>query len=74
MPTSKLPPSMESLVPPRPECTHAAVMPSFNEEAAGALPAAEVRRLWPRFCGTCPTCNEQVILYASLRHYLAGDW
>lgn len=54
-------------------CDHAEVQPAFPE-GASALPTAEVRRLYPRFMGECPTCKQQVILYASLLHYVAGDW
>lgn len=56
------------------DCKHTCVMPEFNEIEARRLSTAEVRKRWPRFMGICPTCGEQVILYASMGHYIHGDW
>lgn len=55
-------------------CPHAGCLPAFDEEAAKNLDAYEVRRRWPRFMGECPTCGASRIGYASMMHYLAGDW
>ena len=56
------------------ECQHTKCIPTFDAEAARGLEAYEVRRRWPRFEGTCPNCNESVIVYGSIAHYLSGDW
>lgn len=55
-------------------CTHDAVVPHFDANAARDLDAFEVQRRWPRFDGVCPTCSSRVIVYASAEHYVAGDW
>jgi hypothetical protein len=56
------------------ECIHPGCVPSFDEKAAEGLEADEVRRRWPRFQGKCPACEQLVIVYASVAHYIAGDW
>lgn len=56
------------------ECAHASVMPTFDQDAASGLSAAEVKKRWPRFMGSCPECGDSVILYHSFAHYLYGDW
>lgn len=39
------------------------------------MPAYEVRKRWPRLGGRCPKdCGFAGIAYASMLHYLAGDW
>lgn len=55
-------------------CGHASVMPTIKDADLGALSPHEVRAKYPRFMGACPSCGEQVILYASLLHYVAGDY
>lgn len=63
-------------VPP-PSCSHSAVTPKMTreeEKEAHALRPHEVRKRWPRFQGICPECNQQVIAYASMAHYILGDW
>lgn len=57
-----------------PECQHPKCIPAFDEAAAQSLNHLEVRNRWPRFCGVCPDCKEQVIAYASTAHYVLGDW
>lgn len=47
---------------------------AFDADAARGLSSAEVRRLWPRFFGTCQMCGYHGIYYASWEHYIAGDW
>ena len=59
---------------PKGDCEHTSVMPEFDDVEARQLSTTEVRKRWPRFMGRCPTCGEQVILYASVRHYIHGDW
>jgi ArsR family metal-binding transcriptional regulator len=59
------------------QCQHAECRPRFteaDEREAQNVDASEVRRRWPRFDGRCPDCGEQVIMYASAAHYVAGDW
>jgi hypothetical protein len=57
------------------ECQHPKVMPKFDlEEAEKPENHTKVRELWPRFCGKCPDCDYNGILYASFAHYIAGDW
>ena len=54
-----------------PPCTHGV---EFDKEAARGLDAQEVRRRWPRFYGECRACGYVGIAYASLEHYVMGDW
>lgn len=56
-------------------CDHALHTPPF--EASVIDPEAsteEVRKRFPRFMGECSECGGYVILYASLEHYIRGDW
>lgn len=55
-------------------CEHPQTIPVFDADAAEELDEYEVRKRWPRFQGRCPDCGELVIAYASLEHYVAGDW
>jgi len=55
-------------------CEHLSIMPEFNEKEAQSMSSYEVREKYPRFCGRCPDCGLNLILYASFTHYLAGDW
>lgn len=48
--------------------------PEFDEERAMTLPADVVRATWPRSAGRCPTCGFYGVVYASMAHYVAGDW
>lgn len=54
-----------------PECSHGLV---FDEDAARGLTSSVVRKRWPRFSGVCQTCGFDGIAYASLAHYVQGDW
>jgi hypothetical protein len=48
---------------------------TFDAKAARGLPAAEVRRRWPRLDGRCPKgCGYVGIAYVSREHYYCGDW
>jgi hypothetical protein len=47
--------------------------PLFDAEAAQSLPAHEVQRRWPRL-SHCSKCGAHGAFYASVEHYLAGDW
>jgi len=44
------------------------------EEEANKLSSFEIRKRYPRFDGVCPDCNQQVIVYASMHQYIAGDY
>lgn len=56
-------------------CKHPRVgHPTFDEAAARGLSDAEIRRRWPRFEGPCPDCQAHMICYASIEHYILGDW
>jgi len=55
-------------------CDHQACWPPFDEVKARMMTAAQVREVYPRFVGVCPTCGENVIAYASMNHYHMGDW
>jgi len=62
----------ESLYRMLPPCDHGVV---FDQRAARDLPAHEVRRRWPRLDGACPLgCGYVGIGYASMAHYVCGDW
>ena len=57
-----------------PPCDHGV---TFDVETAYKenLDAYEVRRRWPRGYGPCPKgCGFVGIAYASLEHYIYGDW
>lgn len=55
-----------------PECNHGV---AFDDEASRGLDAHEIRLRWPRLFGECPLgCGYRGIAYASLMHYVAGDW
>lgn len=56
-------------------CQHPNQAPvEFDEEAAQGLSVAEVRERWPRAVGPCPDCGERAIRYASMAHFVMGDW
>lgn len=38
------------------------------------LPAEVVRRRWPRGDFRCGRCGAMTIVYASVEHFIAGDW
>ena len=58
-----------------PHCEHLSLpLPEFDAEAAAGLSADAVQQRWPRGYQFCPDCQSHVILYASMEHYLAGDW
>ncbi len=56
------------------ECKHEEVTPAFDAAAARGCDPYIVRDRWPRFEGKCPSCGEQLIMYASYEHYIRGDW
>lgn len=67
---------MSSIDGPKAPCDHGIV---FDEEAAKGLEVWEIRRRWPRGWFTpekpCPKCGEtSLIAYASMSHYVYGDW
>lgn len=55
-------------------CAHASCVVKFDPEAASTMTTVEVRKNFPRFFGLCPECEEQVIIYASRKHFVMGDW
>ncbi len=55
----------------KPHCDHGA---TFDREAARGLSSEEVRARWPRFFGLCKACGYYGIAYASMEHYVMGDW
>jgi hypothetical protein len=55
-------------------CKHEKCTPAFDSEKARGMDAYWVRENYPRFYGRCPDCGEQMISYASMEHYVAGDW
>lgn len=64
---------------PSPQCCRRAAKLAvaaigFDEALAFSLPPHEVRKRWPRALGNCPDCDTPFIGYASLAHYIAGDW
>ena len=63
---------LDSVADPPPGCSHGV---TFDEEAAKPLSEGEIRKRWPRLCGPCPLgCGFTGIAYASLAHYVYGDW
>lgn len=62
--------------PPPLRCLHlsARARIDFDEERGFSMTPEEVRSKWPRFFGECPDCGTSCIIYASLAHYVAGDW
>lgn len=55
-----------------PECSHGV---AFDERMASGLSSTEARRRWPRLDGECPLgCGYSGIYYASMAHYVCGDW
>lgn len=65
---------METVAPYRtaPDCDHGV---TFDRAAAAGLPASEVRKRWPRLDGVCPLgCGFHGIAYASMAHYVSGDY
>lgn len=54
------------------ECDHGI---TFDIEKTMDLSANEVRILYPRLFGKCPKgCGYDGIAYASMEHYVSGDW
>lgn len=54
------------------KCDHGVL---FDLDAAREMPSREVRQRWPRLDGKCPKgCGFEGIGYASLSHYIYGDW
>ncbi len=58
--------------PAPPACDHGV---TFDEFEAAGLDAYAVRERWPRLYGDCPKgCGFNGIGYASMAHYVCGDW
>jgi hypothetical protein len=60
------------MVEPAKRCGHDEHMPVYKEDLR--MSSVLVRIKYPRFVGKCLRCGENVILYASFGHYIAGDW
>jgi hypothetical protein len=56
------------------KCKHSSIKVEFDSERARGMSVEQVRKIWPRFNGTCPECKELVIIYASIDHYILGDY
>lgn len=56
------------------ECLHESCLVFFDENVAQTMTEKQIRKLYPRFHGTCPTCKQNIIKYASAAHYVMGDW
>jgi hypothetical protein len=57
--------------PDKVKCDHGV---KFDEELAQNMLVPEIRKVFPRFNGTCPNCSYNGIAYASMAHYVYGDW
>lgn len=55
-------------------CDHSKCRPRFDADKTRGMDAHYVRENYPRFSGQCPDCFQNVIVYASFEHYIAGDW
>lgn len=56
-------------------CKHPLLkQPAFDEAEAAGMTSLAIRQRWPRGDSRCPTCGERVITYASMAHYIYGDW
>jgi hypothetical protein len=59
------------------DCDHGVIFNPMEYELGEGktLTPNEVRSRWPRLHGVCPKgCGFNGIAYASVQHYLAGDW
>ena len=56
------------------KCTHEGAPVEYDSDAAKTMDSYAIRSRFPRFDGKCPDCGCQLIKYASMEHYIAGDW
>lgn len=57
---------------PEDECRHGV---TFDQDESANMEWHEVRQRWPRLDGPCPLgCGYSGIAYASMAHYVCGDW
>lgn len=56
------------------DCSHTPHVPRFDANACRGHPSEWVRTNFPRFDSVCTLCKQRIVLYASLEHYLTGDW
>ncbi len=60
------------------QCEHNilfATMDSYPDEQTFLhMPEKEVRAKYPRIVDDCPECGEELILYKSKAHFIAGEW
>lgn len=63
---------------PGDDCPHAPLMARMAhyppDKEMLALSADVIRQQFPRISDTCPDCGTTMIAYASMAHYLAGDY
>ena len=53
-------------------CDHGVI---FDSEAAKCMTVRQIREIFPRLDGVCPKgCGFCGIAYASMEHYVMGDW
>ncbi len=55
-------------------CDHRAHVPSYNASACERQKVEWVAHNYPRYASTCQSCKQEVIIYASLDHAIAGGW
>jgi hypothetical protein len=57
------------------QCQHPGMpLPKFDAEAARKMSSREVVKRYPRGYYVCSICMSGIIAYASMEHYIAGDW
>ena len=63
-----------SSVPMNFECPHTQHRPVFNAEACQYKSKEQIQKDYPRYQGKCSACSQEVILYASVEHFVSGGW
>lgn len=48
--------------------------PAYDHDKAKHMTSLKVREFYPRFEGTCKVCGYRGVKYASVEHYLTGDY
>lgn len=55
-------------------CSHRPHIPVFTSAECRWLSTGKIRDKFPRYEGICTSCKQQIILYASLEHFVVGGW